>query len=188
MKYKKSIKNNYIKVLKSIKNRKLFIIFLVALSIRLFGITHNLPIVFNVDEPALINTAKEVRHNIRISRFDWPHLHFYTNTFLFFIALKFRDVIELIGLIEFIPLIKNDEALLYATSRIFNAFLGAFTIYPMYYATRKIFELSNTKNFKIEIKSKWIYLAPLIYALIPFNVKESHIATLEKSQQNLIFY
>ena len=53
---------------------------LVALGLRLWGITFGLPAIYRPDENVVVGRAMGVLHGVVDPRFaDWPHLYFYAS-------------------------------------------------------------------------------------------------------------
>src|SRR3972149_2896119 len=121
----------------------LLAIVLVGLGLRLWGIEHGFPFIFHPDEPAVVRSALGIRFEANPKHFDWPHLHFYLNYFLFFLFIKARGLAQALGLQAFLaakfPLLWEDPLVFYWLSRVFDAFLGALTAVPVFLAGRKLF-------------------------------------------------
>jgi len=151
----------------------LFSIILLALLLRLNGITHGYPYIFNVDEPALIRSARGLFFDKIIDHFDWPHFNIYFNFVLQWIYVKFRGLIQVLGLRGIIekpfPILWNDPFVFYLISRIFNAILASLTIIPTYLLAK----MAYGQNSKIPLVSAFIL------ATFPFYVYVSHFAILD---------
>ena len=118
-------------------------IVILAVLLRVIGITHSFPFIFHPDEPTVVRSALGIRFDPNPGHFDWPHLFIYQNYFLFMIFSKVRDIIAAIGLKSSLssafPIIWDDYLVFYLLSRIFAALLGAFTIIPVFYAAKNLF-------------------------------------------------
>src|SRR3990167_2878657 len=149
----------------------LFLIFLLALFLRLWGITHGFPHIWSIDEPALVRSSYGLRFNLNPGHFDWPHFYYYVNGFFYFLLYAFRVVINRIGLEEelqsIFPLIYKDPTVFYFISRVLNAFIGAFTAIIMFKVSKNMFS------------TKVALLSALLIPLLPYHVAESHKALLE---------
>ena len=156
------------------KNRELQLllgIVLAGLGLRLFGIEHGFPFIFHPDEPAVVRSALGIRFEANPGHFDWPHLNFYLNYFLYFLFIKARGLAQVLGLRTVmaakLPLLWQDPLVFYWLSRVFAAFLGALTAIPIFLAGRKLFD------------RRVGLLAALALALIPFHVHTSHFALID---------
>lgn len=162
-------------MLKAIKQSRelqiLSLIVFIALVLRLIGIQHGFPFIFHPDEPAVVRSATGIRFDPNPGHFDWPHLHFYLNYFVHFLFIKFRGFLQVIGLQEPIakrfPLLWSDPLVFYWLSRVFDAFLGAFTAIPLFLAGKKL------KNAKTGL------LAAAVLAVFPHHVHVSHFALID---------
>jgi 4-amino-4-deoxy-L-arabinose transferase-like glycosyltransferase len=152
-------------------NKEITLIFLLALALRTIGIQHGFPFIFHIDEPAVVRSALAIRFNPNPDHFDWPHLYFYMNFFLFSGFAFIRKVIESIGLqgafSSVFPLMWNDHLIFYLLSRTLSAFLGALTVVPVFLTGRNLFGM------------KAGLLSALIFALLPFHVRHSHYALID---------
>ena len=146
-------------------NKPLLLILLLALVVRLIGINHGFPFIFHPDEPSVVRSALGIRFNPNPEHFDWPHLYFYLNYVLFMVFAKVRTTFPTLSTI--FPLVANDDLIFYLLSRIFSATLGAFTIIPIYLAGRDLFD------------KKTGLISALIFALLPFHIKQSHYALID---------
>lgn len=150
----------------------IFWIFAGALILRLIGIGFGYPFIFHPDEPSVVRSALGMRFDLNPGHFDWPHLYFYLNYFLYMIFGKARVLLEAIGLRTMIsavmPVIWDDTFVFYLISRIFSAFLGALTVFPVYMAARSFF---NNKRIAL--------FSALVLALIPYHIQISHYALVD---------
>lgn len=146
-------------------NSSLLFIAFIALVLRVVGITYGFPFIFHPDEPSVIRTALGLRFFPNPDHFDWPHLYFYVNYFLYMIFAKVRVFIT--PLKDLFPLVWNDELIFYLLTRVLSALLGALTIIPVYFIGRNLF------NRRIGL------LSALIFALLPFHIKHSHYALID---------
>ncbi len=160
-----------------IKYKYLFIILGVAFLFRVIGITYGYPYVFNIDEPATVRSSLGLRYTSEINHFDWPHFTFYFNYFFYVVFIKARAVLQLIGLQGFLermfPVLWSDPFIFYVISRFLNALLGTLTIIPIYLLTRDMFS------------RRAAIIASALFAVIPFHVYLSHVATPDVS---LLFF
>ncbi|MFA6982167.1 MAG: glycosyltransferase family 39 protein [Patescibacteria group bacterium] len=146
----------------------LFLVIAVALALRLIGIGHGFPFIFNPDEPALVRSALGLRFDLNPGHFDWPHLFFYLNYFLYMGFAKMRGLLELSSIRNSLPaIVWDDNLVFYLISRIFAAFLGALTVIPVFMAARKMFG------------EKCGFISALVFAFIPFHVLHSHYALID---------
>lgn len=112
------------------ENKTLIAIILLGLALRLYGLNHGFPFIFHPDEPAVVRSATGIRFESNPGHFDWPHLHFYLNFFLYWVFIKFRGLLQILGLRSFLastfPLLWRDPLVFYWLSRLFDAFFGSF--------------------------------------------------------------
>lgn len=161
------------KLLIKLFDKKLFVIFVVALIIRFLGVGYGLPLVLNLDEPSLISTVLKLpATQLDPLRFDWPHLHFYINLVLYSVFYLFRSLIELLGLKSsiqnIVPLIWESPGIFLLLSRSLNSFLGALTVVPLFYFSKKILKAKNLA-----------YLTVILFAMLPGHVFDSQKALLD---------
>src|SRR3989338_2870028 len=150
-------------------NKKLSLILLLALALRLIGIFHGYPFIFNIDEPTVVRSTLSLRFTPFIDHFDWPHFNYYLNYFFYFIFIKLRSLIQILNLrsmVEgFFPVIWSDPFIFYLISRILSAVFGALTVLPVYFLTLEI-----SKNKKSAL------FAAIFMSVIPFHAYFSHFA------------
>jgi 4-amino-4-deoxy-L-arabinose transferase-like glycosyltransferase len=147
-------------------NKELSIIVLAAFLLRVTGFWHGFPIIFNVDEPALVRSAMSLRFELNPRHFDWPHLHFYLNYFIYVAYLKFRGFfLDSAFLRE--TVLWREPVIFYLITRIFNAFLGALTIIPIYHIAKNLAD-----------KRAGIFAA-LLFAVFVLHVRASHFALID---------
>jgi hypothetical protein len=144
----------------------LFLIFVLALFLRLYGIKHGFPFIFHPDEPTIVRSALGVRFDKNPGHFDWPHLYIYLNYFLYMGVARLRDILVSYDLkeltVSYFPLLWNDRLIFYYLTRVFSALLGALTVIPVYLTGKTL------KDTKLGL------LSALTFALIPFHVWHSH--------------
>lgn len=145
----------------------LLYIFLFALILRLVGINHSLPFVFHPDEPSVIRSALGIRFDKNPGHFDWPHLYFYINYILYMLIAKFREILSILNLKESFEYFWNEPSIFYLSTRVVSAFIGAFTIFPIFFTGRYLF----SKRVGL--------LAAFIFATMPFHVRHSHYALID---------
>jgi|GEM_PF-988077 len=156
-----------------IKQEKILVtIFFLALVVRLWGSRYGLPIIFNIDEPSFVRSVNGLRFSLNPNRFDWPHTHFYIH-FVFYMAFYYiRAALQIVGLRPFFehlfPLLWQDPPVFYFLSRVINAFLGALTIFPLYFAS-----INLLKDKKLAL------MTVLLFSFIPFGVEDAHRALLD---------
>jgi len=152
-------------------NKILIGIIILGLGLRLFGIKHGFPFIFHPDEPAVVRSALGIRFYKNPGHFDWPHLYFYLNYFVYTGFAFFRNILVSLNLKEVIvriaPLFWNDELIFYLISRIISALLGTFTIIPVYLTAKNMFN-----------KKTAVYSA-LAFCIIPFHVWRSHYGLID---------
>jgi len=149
----------------------IFLIAITALVIRLVGIDHGFPFIYHSDEPAVVRSALGIRFDSNPHHFDWPHLYFYLNYFVYMTFAKMRDIITSLGLRSLVaqtsPIIYNDNLIFYLISRILSATLGALTVIPIYLWVKKLI----SKNSGL--------LSSMFLAVAPFHVRYSHYALID---------
>jgi hypothetical protein len=144
----------------------LILIFVIALAFRVVGISHGFPFIFHPDEPTIVRSALSVRFFSNPGHFDWPHLYIYANYFGYMGFALIRDIIHSSSLDTFfranLPIIFNDSLIFYLLTRVFTAFLGALTVFPVYLIGKKLFS------------ERAGLLGALTLALLPFHIRQSH--------------
>ena len=149
----------------------IILIFALSLLVRILGISHGFPFIFHPDEPAVVRSALGIRFDLNPKHFDWPSLHFYLNFFIYSAFILFRVFLQVLNLKELIisvyPILWRDPLIFYLISRLFNAFLGAFTVVLIYLIGRRLF------NDKVGL------LSALVLGLFPFHVYSSHFALVD---------
>lgn len=149
----------------------IILIFILSLLVRTLGISHGFPFIFHPDEPAVVRSATGIRFDLNPKHFDWPSLHFYLNFFIYSAFILFRSFLQVLDLKEFIvsiyPILWRDPLVFYLISRLFNAFLGALTVVPIYLTGKRLF------NNKIGL------LSALVLGLFPFLSYSSHFALVD---------
>ena len=157
--------------LESICALPVLVVIAVALIIRLIGITHGFPYIYHPDEPTVVRSALGLRFDLNPHHFDWPHLYYYLNYFVYLVFAKIRDLVTMVGLRNWLtniaPIIYNDNLIFYLLTRIFSVVLGALTIIPVYLWIKKIV----SKNAAI--------LAAGLFALTPLHVRNSHYTLID---------
>lgn len=147
-------------------NLILFLIFVLALTLRLSGINHGLPYVFHSDEPTTVLSALGIRFNPNPDHFDWPHLYFYVNYFLYASLGYLRNFFNLVHLTSSLrntlPVLWDDSVIFYLITRCLTALLGALTVAPLYFTGKRLFGKSAG------------LLAAFSFAVFPFQVWHAH--------------
>lgn len=150
-------------------NKALLLVFFLALLLRFIGIAHGYPFVFNIDEPTVIRSTLSLRFTPFIDHFDWPHFNYYFNYLFYFVFIKFRALLQLLGLQNLIqsvlPVIWSDPFIFYLISRIISALFGALTVFPIYLLSLEVFNDKKTALF-----------SAIFISVIPFHVYFSHFA------------
>lgn len=157
-------------MLEIIKRNKLFVyILLGALILRVLGFWHGFPFIFHPDEPSVIRSALGVRFNPNPEHFDWPHLHFYLNYFLYMAFVKFRGLLSILPMLEGVKasVLFRDPIIFYMLGRILNGIMGALTLIPLYLSAR---ELGGKKTALIAVS---------LFAVLPLHVRTSHFALID---------
>ncbi|MCA9750245.1 MAG: glycosyltransferase family 39 protein, partial [Romboutsia sp.] len=151
--------------------RLLFVVFLIALFFRLYGIKHGFPLITHPDEPSVIRSALGLRFELNPKHFDWPHMYFYINYIVFTLFIKFRGLLLLLfpeqTLNNIFPLLNRDPLVFYYISRVLTAIFGGLTIFPVYGAAKELFN------------KKTAIFSALVFALIPFHIRHSHYAFID---------
>jgi len=144
---------------------------LVALIIRLVAIDHGFPLIYHPDEPALVRAAFGIKFDSNPHHFDWPHLYFYLNYFIYEIVTRLRNRVELMGLKDAVsqafPILWNQSLIFYLISRVLSAILGALTIIPIFLWTKKL--VNKTAGI----------MSSALLALAPLHVRNSHYALVD---------
>jgi len=152
-------------------NYQLLTILLVALFLRLWGITHGLPHIYSVDEPALVRSVMGLRFDLNPHHFDWPHFHFYFGYLFFVLLVKFRALLQILSLRPIlepvIPVFWQDPQIFYLQLRVISALMGAVTVGLVYLIGKKLFD-----------KKIGLWGAAFL-AVYPFHNEISHFALLE---------
>ena len=161
-KYVQYIKNKYNKI-----PTPIFYLIAIAFAIRFIGIGYGLPLYINSDEPVLISTTVNLRHNINPERFDWPHLYYYINAVAYAIFYVIRSVISLFYRFEYL----YSDSILFIISRFLSVIFGTLTIIPVYFFTKNLFNSKKTGLY-----------AAMALTFLPIHANESHLAKLDIAQ------
>lgn len=155
-----------------LRHKYIFILFLFALFLRLYGINHGLPLLLNDDEPSFVRSVLGLRFNFRPDRFDWPHANFYLHFIFYTIFYYGRSIFQILNLRvlleQIFPVLWQDPIIFYLISRVINASLGALTIFPVFVFSRILF-----KNYR------YAFITALFFTLIPNHNFDSHLALLD---------
>ena len=159
-------------MLKKLKVDKILLLILLGgFILRVVGVTHGFPFIFHPDEPALVRSAIGIRFGPNPAHFDWPHLHFYLNFVLFMSYIKFRGLLQILGLQNFLssyfPLMWRDPLVFYFLARLFNVVLGTLTAIPVYLAGKRLF------NKQIGL------IAAAVLMVMPFQVQSAPFALID---------
>jgi len=152
-------------------DKALLLILVGGLILRIAGLTHGFPFIFHPDEPAVVRSALGIRFDSNPGHFDWPHLHFYLNFILYWVYIKFRGGLQILGLqgtlSSWFPLLWRDPLIFYALGRVLSALMGTLTAIPVYLAGKKLFDR----------RAGLIAAAALL--LIPHHVRTSAFALID---------
>ncbi len=149
-----------------IKNYFLIIlILLVGLSLRLWGIDHGMPFVYDPDEPNMVVLAGGMLGNRDFN----PHWFGHPATTLIYMLAGLDVIIYVFGLLfgvfnspeDFRIFYHNDPSILYIGGRILIVFFSVASIYLIFRITEKV------------ISKKAGYLAALLLAIAPLHVSFS---------------
>lgn len=159
----------------------LFYIFLLIIILRYIGTNHGFPYIYNVDEPTLVKTTLDLRFSPWIDRFDWPHFNYYFHFIFYWIFIKFRALIQLVGLDGSIksvfPIIWDDPFIFYVVSRIINTTLSIVSVIPVFYITKGIYS------------KKTAIITAISYLLFPYLASHSRYAIQDSAMMAwLAFY
>jgi hypothetical protein len=156
-----------------IKNidKRLLVIFILALFIRVLGSTHGFPFITHPDEPAVVRSTTGMRFDHNPGHFDWPHMHYYINFAAYAVFIYGRGFLQILGLrpvLESIfPLIWRDPLVFYFISRLISSSMAALTVFPIYYAAKELFN------------NRAALFAATAFAIIPFHVWHSHYTLID---------
>jgi 4-amino-4-deoxy-L-arabinose transferase-like glycosyltransferase len=121
----------------------LFFLIVLALVLRLGGISHGFPFIFHPDESTVVRSALAIRFDTNPGHFDWPHLYIYLNYLVYMVFAFVRDLLVTYNLKDvaagFLPAIWDEGIIFYLITRIMTALFGAFTLIPVYLAGKKLF-------------------------------------------------
>ncbi len=159
----------------------LFYIFLLIIVLRYIGTNHGFPYIYNVDEPTLVKTTLNLRFSPWIERFDWPHFNYYFHFIFYWIFIKFRALIQMVGLDgslkSLAPILWDDPFVFYFLSRVINTTLSILSVIPVFYVTKDIF---NKKTATVTAIS---------YLLFPYLTSHSRYAIQDSAMMSwLAFY
>ena len=163
------------KIINFIKQHKYLIAILgTGLALQLIGLAHGYPYIFNIDEPALVRSSLGIRFSWFVDHFDWPHLNFYINYVVYELFIKFRAVLQILGLRSTLensfPVLWSDPFIFYLISRTLNALFSTFAGLPIYLLARKFFD------------KKYSLIGLLAYMFIPLSLILSKYALQEPAQ------
>src|SRR5438874_11831529 len=129
-------------------------LFVVALSLRLWGINFGLPAEYRPDEDVTVGRAMGVLHGVLNPHFaDWPHLYFY-------LAAAWLAPLRLIGMV-------SDPASGYLGVRVLDALLGSLTVLLVFEFGRRAYG--------------WLagFFGAAALAVAFLHVRDSHFGTLD---------
>jgi len=141
-----------------------FYFFIFGLLLRVVGIWFGLPLQLNIDEPTLVSSVLDLKQNINLGHFEWPHLYFYINLFFYVIFGAFRKIVSLIiGT----PWLYENPSPYFLISRFLSAVFGSLTIFSVYLISKEIFSERVGK------------ISALVLAVLPVAVYEAHLAKMD---------
>lgn len=149
------LKNKILIILKS----QVFLIFILALIIRLFYITLDYPFVLHPDEPTVVNSTINLRYNPNPMHFDWPTFYYYFTFPFFYLFEKIYFLSNDLGIIKTSEI---ETINYYLLSRFLTTFFGAGTAVLVYFIL---------KNLKVP--NNLALIGSCIMAIIPFHVTRS---------------
>jgi len=149
------------------ENIYLIIITVVACVLRVIGVSHSLPYIYNVDEPTVVRSTIMLRESLNPGHFDWPHFYYYINGIFYAVFVIFRKILEGFNLQSVYPFLWQDPTVFYLISRLVTVIFSSITVIPVYKSARLI--LSKKESLKVA----------LIFALIPYHIFISSFAVLE---------
>src|SRR3989344_7334713 len=80
------------------QNKELALLVVFAFFIRLVGVSHSLPFVYNVDEPTVVRSTIMLRDSLNPGHFDWPHFYYYINGVFYIVFVFIRSILEVFSL------------------------------------------------------------------------------------------
>lgn len=167
------LKNKLTRSIRSLKSLDiaLLLILILALFFRLVGIRHGFPFISHPDEPSVVRSALGIIFEKNPKHFDWPHLYFYLNYFVFRMYIKFRVFLQLQDLRQSFestfPLMWRDPLVFYYISRVLSAIFGALTVIPVYLSAKNLFGKMAAR------------FSALALAILPFHIWHSHYALID---------
>lgn len=143
-------------------NYPIILIILLALGLRLWGIDHGMPFVYDPDEPTLVVLAGGILGN----RDPNPHWFGHPATTLIYMLTVIDILIFLVGLLfgyfkgpeDFRTFYHNDPSILYLSGRVWVALLGVASILILYLIVSKYFS------------KKAALLSAFFFAIAPLHV------------------
>lgn len=144
--------------------KSVWIIFIVALVLRFWGIWYGLPLQLNVDEPSLISGTIGLKESLNPGRFDWPSLYFYINAAFYAVFALIKPILTAVLKI---PDDSFSPASFFLISRSLSAILGSLTVIVLFLIGRKIF------SYRVGM------ISALILTFLPIHVYESHLAKVD---------
>ena len=116
------------------ENKKLAAILLTALLLRLWGIWHGFPFLYNGDELTVMNGASTLLgKGLNPGHFDWPHFHYYL------MALLFSPLVLLRVVQSGWTAVADNLVPFYFLGRVITALMGVGTVYLTYRLATGIF-------------------------------------------------
>ena len=149
------------------QNKELVLLVVLAFFIRLIGISHSLPFVYNVDEPTVVRSTIMLRESLNPGHFDWPHFYYYINGIFYSVFVLFRALLGFFKLQNVFPVLWQDPEVFYLISRVVTTIFASLTLIPVYKSIRLFLSKQNS------------LLTVLVFALIPYHVFISSFAVLE---------
>ena len=149
------------------QNKELFLIVIVAFILRLIGVSHSLPFVYNVDEPTVVRSTIMLRESLNPGHFDWPHFYYYINGVFYIVFVFIRSILEVFSLQNIFLYLWQDPEVFYLISRVVTSLFASLTIIPVYKSIRLFSSKQNS------------LLTVLVFSLIPYHIFISSFAVLE---------
>ena len=148
-------------------HKQLIVIVVITFIVKLIGISHSLPFIYNVDEPTVVRSTIMLRDSLNPGHFDWPHFYYYINAVFYGFFVCFRFVLGLLDLKGVFPYLWQDPEVFYLISRIITTLFASLTLVPVYKSVRLFLSKQNSLQ------------VVLVFSLIPYHNFISSFAVLE---------
>jgi len=126
------------------QNKELVLLVVLAFFIRLIGISHSLPFVYNVDEPTVVRSTIMLRESLNPGHFDWPHFYYYINGIFYSVFVLFRALLGFFKLQNVFPVLWQDPEVFYLISRVVTTIFASLTLIPVYKSIRLFLSKQNS--------------------------------------------